>query len=150
MTCGAIRWRFVNCRRGVIALELAIVFPIFALLLFSIIAFTTSMTALASMQAGAQVAARSMAIGLSTHAGSSVTCGTGVSTSVGNAEYYACRNLPSWGTYHIVATQNCTTLDDTVTITASGASVAVGDIFNFLSGRTFTAQSIMMREGQCT
>lgn len=142
--------RFGRCRRGVAAVEFALVVPVFALLLFGIVTFGTAMNAMNAMQSGAQAAARSMAIGLSTGSGSSVTCGSGVSTTSGTAEYYACHSLPNWGSYSVTATQNCTTLDETVTVTATGSSVALLDVFGFMSGASLTARSVMRKEGPCS
>lgn len=141
---------FLRCRRGVTAVEFAVVMPIFALLLFGIVTFGTTMNALNAMQSGAQTAARSMAIGLSSGSGASVTCGTGAATTSGTAEYYACHGLPSWGSYTVLATQNCTTLDETVTVTATGASVALLDVFGFLRASSLSARSVMRKEGPCS
>jgi Flp pilus assembly protein TadG len=137
------------CRRGVAAVEFALIAPLFFGMLFAIIAFGTGMSALSSMQSGVNAAARSMAIGLATAGGSAVTCGAGRALTTGTAENYACGALPSWGTYTVTATQNCATLTDTVSITASASTAVVGDVFGVLTGWTLRANAVTFKEGQC-
>lgn len=141
---------FPACRRGVAAMEFAVVAPLFLSILFAIVAFGTSMTSLNAMQSGATMAARSMAIGAATFSGTGVTCGTGVALNAGTAENHACRALPTWGTYTVTATQNCSTLSDSVVITASGSTAMIGDVFGLLNGLVLNAHSVMLREGPCT
>ncbi len=139
-----------RCRRGIAAVEFAVVAPVFITILFAIVAFGTGMTALNAMQSGATTAARSMAIGVSTFSGAAVICGSGSALTAGTAENYACRALPPWGTYTVTATQNCTTLNDSVVITANASTAMIGDVLGVLNGLVLNTQSVMLREGPCS
>lgn len=148
---------FWQCRRGVSSVEFALVVVPFLLLCFGFIAINAAFQTRSTMQNTAQLAARMMATGtvknLSTGALSAAnttattTCGGSLATT--QVEYYACTGLPNWATYSVTATQNCAVPSVTVSIQATNFTAAVGDIYDFLLGKTITAQAVLMKEGPC-
>jgi len=132
--------------QGAAALEFAIIAPIFLLLLFGVLAFGSVYFTLSSMKESAQDAARRMAVGAVTFTSGTVTCHA---ATAGSAEWYACRNLPPWGVFNVVATQDCTTMDDKVVLTTTGGSAALVDLLGLVGGRDFSVVSVMRKEGKC-
>ncbi len=147
-------WR---CRRGTASLEFALLMTPLLTMLFGFVATNTVFTALTTMQNNAQYAARLMASGqvksLTTGTLSSAnttatsTCSNSLTSS--QVEYYACNGLPGWGTFTVTATQNCAVPSVTVTLTASGATAAVGDVYQIFTGKTIRASAVLMKEGSC-
>jgi len=139
-------WRAVLRRRdGAAAVEFAIISAVLLPMLFGLIAFSTTLFAMSSMQARAAEAARRAAVDKTNAAvqttGTNVNCGSGRSTTSTNVEYHACRNLPTFGTYRVNASLNCGTRDVTVTMTTV-TSPALGDIYRLVSGATLTATAV--------
>lgn len=155
---GRVSARFAACRRGIAAVEMALVFPPFLLLCFGFIGVNAALYTRSSMQNAAQLAARMMATGQVTNftsgaisgatATNTTTCAAGMSNTT--VEYYACNGLPTWATFTVTATQTCAVPSVTVRISASGFTAAAGDAFDFLLGKTIAAQAVMMKEGTCT
>lgn len=147
-------WR---SRTASVSVEFALLVPPLMTLMFGFVATNTVFAALSAMQNNAQYAARLMAAGqvtsLSTgplsanNTTATVTCGGNLTTS--QVEYYACNGLPSWGTFTVTATQNCEIPSVSVSISASGTTAAIGDIYQVFSGKTIAATAVLMKEGQC-
>jgi len=116
------------------------------LLLFGVLAYGSVYFTMSSMKESAQDAARRMAVGAVVFSSSTVACHA---ASAGSAEWYACRNLPSWGVYTVVATQDCTTMDDKVVLTTTGGSAALVDLLGLVGGRDLSVVSVMRKEGKC-
>ena len=146
-----------NGRRGVAAVEFAILAPTLMLMVFSFVALSTIFFSWSAMQNSAQYAALMVSTGQvksvssgalsSTNNSATTTCSSSLTSS--EAEYYACTGLPGWGNYTVTTTENCAVPSVAVSISATGASIALMDIFEFFSGQTFSAQSVVMKEGQC-
>ena len=144
-------------RRGVAALEFALVAGPFMVMMFCFIATSAVFQTWSSMQNYAQYAARVMSTGqIKNFSNGAITAGNASSTvtcsgSLNNTqvEYYACNGLPTWATFTVTATQNCATPSVTINISVSAAGVAISDIFAMFAGKTLTATSVMMKEGLC-
>jgi Flp pilus assembly protein TadG len=147
--------RFSRCCRGAALIEFAIVMSLLVLILFGVIAYSTAIFAYSAMQSGAEETARRMATGAVTAgSSSSIACKTGAALTSGTPENYACGRMPSWGTYSVTATQNCSTAggnvpSDTLTISANASTVALGDALGLLKGKVLTVTSVQMKEGTC-
>ena len=140
------------CRRGVAALEFAMMAPVLIILTFGFIATDMAVYTWSTMQSNAQYAARVMATGQITSwtSAGNVTCSSSpASTTV---EYYACQNLPSWGSYTVTAVENCspaTGTPQTVSVTITGSAAALGDVSGFFKSKSITTQTVQMKEGTC-
>jgi len=155
--CNSV-YRFAACRRGVAALEMALVVPPFLLLCFGFIGVNAALYTRSSMQNTAQLAVRMMATGQVKNftsgaisgatATNTATCAAGMSSTT--VEYYACSGLPGWATYSVTATQNCAVPSVTVQISASAFTAGAGDKYGLLAGKTVSARAVMMKEGTCT
>jgi Flp pilus assembly protein TadG len=144
------RLGLVRERRGVAAVEFALAATPFLMMIFGFISVNMLFIAWSSMQNSAYNAAFVMATGqVTSFQGRAVACSTGPSSST--AEYYACQNLPSWGTFNVTATETCTPTPATVTVQVSaGATVLAGvDIFSFFSGKTVVTNATMLKQGTC-
>jgi len=146
-----------GCRRGAVAIEFVLASIPLMLLMFGFIATSAVFNTWSSMQSNTQYAARLMSTGQisknvngafsSTNSSSSTSCGgTLASTQV---EYYACSGLPSWASFTVTTTENCTVPSVTVSLSASAAAAAIADVENFYSGKTIVAQTVYMKEGSC-
>ncbi len=150
--------RLAACRRGVVAIEFALVMPPFLLLCFGFIGLNSALFTRSAMQGTAQMAARMMATGQvanfttgainANNSSATATCGAGM--AAGTVEQVACLGLPGWATYTVTASQDCAVPSVTVQISASGFTAAAGDRFDLLLGRTLAARAVMMKEGTCS
>ena len=146
-----------RCRRGVAAVEFALVVTPLMLLLFGYIATNTVFISWSAMQNSAQYAAQMVSTGqiksISTGAitTSNNTATTSCSSTLTNteAEYYACGGLPTWGSYTVTTTENCAVPSVAISISASGATAALGDVFHIFTGKTVQAQAVVMKQGSC-
>jgi Flp pilus assembly protein TadG len=141
--------RLAGCRRGVAALEFALVSAPLMIMLFGFVAMNSVFLSLASMQGNVLNASMVMATGqITSFQGRAVTCSGSLSTT--SAEYYACQGLPSWVTFTATASENCTSpATVTVTLSADASSAALADVYGFLSGKTLSTQSVLMKQGTC-
>jgi Flp pilus assembly protein TadG len=141
--------RLIGCRRGAAALEFALVCAPFMIMLFGFIAMNSVFLNLSAMQGNSLNAAMVMATGqITSFQSRSVTCSNSLSAT--SAEYYACQGLPSWATFAVTASENCTSpATVTVLLSVDGASAALADVYGFFSGRTLSMQSILMKQGTC-
>jgi Flp pilus assembly protein TadG len=157
---GAI-WRLFqdigHCRRGVAALEFAIVVTPLMLMVFGFIAASAVFYVWSTMQNNAQYAALMVATGqvtsintgaLSTSNTTATTKCTG-SFKTTQAEYYACTGLPAWATFTVTTTETCATPSVAVTLSVSATAAAIEDVFSIFSGKTITASTTVMKEGTC-
>jgi Flp pilus assembly protein TadG len=146
-----------RCGRGIAAVEFAIVATPLMLITFGFIATSAVFYTWSAMQSGAQYAALLVATGqiksLSTGAISAsnttatTTCGSSLTST--EAEYYACTGLPSWVTFTVTTTENCTTPSVTVSLSASATAAAIADVFSIFSGKTLVSNAVVMKQGQC-
>lgn len=152
------RFRAVGrCRRGVAAVEFAIVATPLMVLIFGFISFSAVFYTWSAMQNAAQYAALMVATGqiknLSSGAlsSSNTTATTHCSSSLTNteAEYYACENLPSWATFTVTTTESCSTPSVEVSLSTSASTAAIADIFQFFTGKTLVSNVTVMKEGSC-
>jgi Flp pilus assembly protein TadG len=141
--------RLLRCRRGVAALEFALLSAPFLIMVFGFIAVNCAFLALSQMQTSSLNAANLMATGQITSFQSTATTCTNSLTNT-SAEYYACQNLPSWASFSVTATENCTSpASVTVLITVNGGSAALADTYGFFSGKTLSATQTLMKQGTC-
>jgi Flp pilus assembly protein TadG len=128
-------------------------------LCFGFIATSSVYNTWGSMQTATQYAARLMSTSGSslgntngafsaTNTSSSVACTSSKVTS-STVEYYACNGLPTWATFTVTTTENCTVPSVTVSLSASATAAAIADVENFFAGKTITAQTVFMKEGSC-
>ena len=104
-----------QCRRGVAAVEFALVLPIRMLLLFGMISGSAAFLTWGMMQGSSQYGARIMSTGTvknnsagaisTSNTTATVTCSSSLSSS--DVEYYACSNLPAWASFTVTTTENC-------------------------------------------
>jgi Flp pilus assembly protein TadG len=146
-----------RCRRGVAALEFGILAPTLLMLLFGFVATGTLIFTWSAMQSTAQYAAlmvstgqvKSLSNGAITTSNTTATTTCSGSLTTSEAEYYACHALPSWATFTVTTTENCAVPSVTVSVSASGSTAAIADVFDIFTGRTLTAEAVVMKEGQC-
>jgi Flp pilus assembly protein TadG len=145
-------------RRASVAVEFVLASVPLLMLVFGFIATCAVFTTLSSMQSNAQYAARMMSTGQITqfYPGTTITAAnTTATTSCGSSlrntqvEYYACTGLPSWTTYTVTSTENCAVPSVTVSVSSSASTAAMADIEQFFTGKTITAQAVVMKEGSC-
>ncbi len=146
-----------RCRRGVASIEFAMLAPTLLVMLFGFISMGTLMFTWSSMQSAAQYEALLVSTGqitslsngaISTTNTTATTACSGSLTS-SEAEYYACSSLPSWGSYSVTTTENCAVPSVTVKVSVNAATAAVADLLQIFTGRTLSAQSMVMKEGKC-
>jgi Flp pilus assembly protein TadG len=145
------------CRRGSVAVEFAVASVPLMLIVFGFIATAALFNTWASMQGNAQYAARLMSTGqikannngtlTLTNTTATVTCSSTLATT--QVEYYACLGLPTWTTFTVTTTQNCTTPSVTVSLSTGATTAAIADVERIFAGKTIVAQSVMMKEGTC-
>ncbi len=146
-----------RCRRGVAALEFAIVATPLMLMVFGFIAVSSVFYTWSAMQNAAQYAAlmvstgqiKSLSNGAFTARNTTATATCSGSLTTTEAEYYACTGLPSWTSYTVTTTENCSTPSVTVSLSASAATAAIADVFAIFTGKTLVASAVVMKEGQC-
>lgn len=152
------RWRDIGrCRRGVAAVEFALVATPFLLLLFGCIATNTLLFTWSAMQTAAQYAAQMVSTGqitklsTGTITSSNNTATTKCSSTLtsSEAEYYACTGLPGWGTFTVTTTESCAVPSVTVSLSAAAGTAAVADVFKIFTKKTLTAQAVVMKQGTC-
>ena len=145
------------CRRGVAAVEFAMIATPLMLLVFGFISVSTVFYTWSTMQNAAQYAAMLVSTGqiksissgaLSSSNTSASTACSGTLTS-SEAEYYACSNLPSWASFTVTTTENCAVPSVEVSLSVSATQAAIVDIFEFFTGITLTANATVMKEGSC-
>ncbi len=157
---GATGWRVLDiarCRRGIAALEFAIVATPLMLMTFGVIAVGAVFYTLSAMQSATQYAALMVATGQikSISTGAFTTSNTTATTTCSGsltsteAEYYACTGLPSWVTFTVTTTENCATPSVAVSLSASATTAAIADVFSIFTGKTLVANSVVMKQGQC-
>ena len=144
-------------RRGVAAVEFALVLTPLLMLLFGFIATASIFFTISTMQNNAQYAALMMATGQiknmstgpitsSNYTATTACSGSMTSTQV---EYYACTGLPNWVPATVTVTENCASPNVSVSLSASGSAAALADVFQFFSSRTLSASAVLMKDGQC-
>ena len=146
-----------HCQRGIAALEFAIVATPLMLMTFGFITLSAVFYTWSAMQNGAQYAAlmvatgqvKSLSTGAITTSNASATTACSGSLSSTEAEYYACSGLPSWVTFTVTTTENCSTPSVSVSLSASATAAAISDIFSIFSGKTLVASSVVMKQGSC-
>lgn len=127
------------------------------LLVFGFIATASVFNTWSSMQSNTQYAARLMSTGQisannngtisTTNTTATITCSSTLKTT--QVEYYACTGLPTWTTFSVTTTENCTTPSVTVSLSTGATTAAIADVEKIFSGKTIVAQTIMMKEGTC-
>jgi Flp pilus assembly protein TadG len=151
-----------GCRRGVAALEFALIAGPLLAIMFGMIAASAVFLASSMMQGSAQYGARVMATGVVknnnvgaitlTNTTATTTCSPTTPFTATQVEYYACSNLPRWARFSVTTTEACsTTTISTVTVSLSTnlTSAAIMDVFSFFAGKTLTTTAVVMKEGQC-
>jgi Flp pilus assembly protein TadG len=146
-----------RCRRGVAAVEFAILAPTLMLLVFGFVATSSVFYIWSAMQNSAQYAAllvstgqiKSLSTWPITAVNNTATTACSESLSATEAEYYACSGLPSWGSFTVTTTENCAVPSVAVTVSASASSAVIADVFQIFRGRTLSVQSVVMKEGLC-
>jgi Flp pilus assembly protein TadG len=126
-------------------------------MLFGFISFGTLMFTWSSMQGAAQYEALLVATGqVTTLSNGAITSANNTATTACSAaltssaaEYFACSNLPGWGSYTVTTTENCAVPSVTVNVSVNAGTAAIGDLLRIFSGRTLSAQSVVMKEGKC-
>lgn len=146
-----------DCRTGSVAVEFAVASTPLLLMAFGFIAASAVFNTLSSMQSNAQYAARMMSTGqiknlsngaiTSANTTATVTCGGTLNSS--QVEYYACNGLPGWTTFTVTATENCAVPSVTVSLSADATTAAIADVAAIFSGKTISAQAVLMKEGSC-
>ncbi len=146
-----------RCRRAAASVEFALTVVPLTLLILGGIAATMVFQTLSTMQNNAQYAARMLSTGqikslstglITTSTATATTTCSGTLTAL-MAEYYACVGLPSYATFTVTTTQNCTVPNVVVAISVSTGAVAAGDVSGSFVGKTMTARSELMKEGLC-
>jgi Flp pilus assembly protein TadG len=138
-----------SCRRGVVALEFALVATPLMLLVFGFIAVSAVFNSWSSMQGNAQYAARMMSTGQIASWNSTATACSPLPAST-KVEYYACKGLPGWTSFTATVSEDCTVPSVTVKLSANTKGAAIVDIANiFGSTATISAQAVVMKEGSC-
>jgi Flp pilus assembly protein TadG len=142
-------WRGLSdCRRATAALEFVLVSAPLLLLLFGFIATNAIFYTWAIMQNNVQYAALMFATGqVTSFSTSGVTCSGSVATT--QVEYYACSGLPSWATFTATSAETCTVPNVSVTLSVNASTAGLADIYSLFSGKTLTAQSTTMKQGNC-
>ncbi len=147
-----------RCRRGVAALEFAIISLPLITLLFGIISVNSIFYVMSSMQSNAMYAVSMVAQGTITQNNSgTITAVNNATTGVAcsplpattKVEYYACNGLPSWATYTVSTTETCATPSFTVTISVTATAAAMADVLRFFTGKTLVASATAMKQGSC-
>ena len=146
-----------SCQRGVAALEFALVLTPLLSLVFGFIAISGVFFTWSTMQNAAEYAAMLVATGQvtkistgtlsSTNTTATIQCGSSMTS--GEAEYYACSNLPSWASFSVTTTEDCTMPSISVVLSADASTAAIADVFKIFSGDTLRATAVVMKQGTC-
>lgn len=156
--CEGRVWRgLLVDRRGVAALEFAMLSAPMLMLLFGFISINLILYSWSSMQTAAQNAATVLSTGqistFTSSAASPVNCSPApASTTV---EYYGCQGLPNWTTFKVAVTQTCSAVagvPSTVLVSVSAAnmsSAGLVDTYNIFSGKPLVATANMIKQGSC-
>jgi Flp pilus assembly protein TadG len=149
---GANRLKFTalmrGCRRATAALEFALVCPPLLLMLYGFVATNAMFYTWSVMQNNVQYAAMMMATGqVTSFSTSGLSCGSSLTTT--QVEYYACAGLPPWTSYTAKATETCSVPNVSVSLTTNASTAGLSDIYLLFSGKTLTAQSTAMKQGNC-
>ena len=150
--------RLARCRRGIAAVEFALVLGPFMLFLFGIIGFGLVTYAQSNMVSAARDAARHLSVAddLVTAADIQVTCGSAAYNTVvadaapgTAAEQIACDNLAGWATLIDVRATECVVdRDVTVAISTDASDIFRVDIFGFFTS-DLEAEVTMRRQAEC-
>jgi Flp pilus assembly protein TadG len=153
------RWAALpGCRRGVAMVEFALVSIPLLTLVFGVISVNAIFYTMSVMQGNALYAAQLVAIGqVTSNNNGTITSGNASSSAVAcsplpattKAEYYACNGLPSWATYTVSTTENCTTPSITVGITVGASAAAIADVLRIFSSTNVTTTAVAMKQGGC-
>lgn len=146
-----------HCESGSVAVEFAVASVPLMLMVFGFIATAAVFNTWSTMQTNTQYAARLMSTGqiTSNNSGAITTSNNSVTTACSSSmkstqvEYYACTGLPTWTSFNVTTTENCTTPSVTVTLSTSASTAAIADIEKIFSGNTIVATTVMMKEGTC-
>ncbi len=154
--------RFARSNKGISSVEFVIILPVLMLFLFGIITFASVLYIHVNMENAAREAVRRLAVAdevecTSADGLTSVTCtGTTVACSATifepSVEDYACTYLANWPVGFEVEAEPaaCPDLSVTVTVRLPDASTAaLGDVFGFFDGRTWTAEVVIREEETC-
>jgi Flp pilus assembly protein TadG len=143
--------------RATAAVEFAVIAAPLLSILFGFLATNIMFFTWAAMQDSAQLAARMVSTGqvknfangaiTTSNTTSTVTCSASLTST--QAEYYACQGLPSWATFTVTASENCSVPSVTVSISVNAKSAALADVYSIFTGKTLVAQSVLMKEGLC-
>jgi Flp pilus assembly protein TadG len=137
-----------GCRRATAALEFALVCPPLLLMLYGFVATNAMFYTWSVMQNNVQYAAMMMATGqVTSFSTSGLSCGSSLTTT--QVEYYACAGLPPWTSYTAKATETCSVPNVSVSLTTNASTAGLSDIYLLFSGKTLTAQSTAMKQGNC-
>lgn len=146
-----------RCRKGVAALEFALLSTPLLLLTFGSVATCMALHTMAAMQNAAQYSALMVATGAvknlttgpisTTNTTSTTQCSGALATT--DAEYYACQGLPPWATFTVTTTENCATPSVTVALSVDASAAAVADVFSFFKGSNLTSRAVVMKQGTC-
>ncbi len=156
--CEGRVWRgLLVDRRGVAALEFALLSAPMLMLLFGFISINLILYSWTSMQTGAQNAAIVLSTGqvntFTSSAVAPVNCSPAPSSTT--AEYYACQGLPSWTSFKVAITQICSVVagvPSTVLVSVSAtnmSSAGLVDTYNIFSGKPLVATANMIKQGSC-
>jgi Flp pilus assembly protein TadG len=138
-----------GCRRGTAAVEFVLVSGPLLLLLFGFVATNAMFYTWSIMQNNVQYAAMLLSTNtVSSFSASGVTCSSSLGTS--QVEYYACSGLPNWATFSATVAETCGAIPTVqVTLSANASSAALADIYSLFTGKTLSAQSSTMKQGNC-
>jgi Flp pilus assembly protein TadG len=149
--------KLARCRRGSVAVEFAVASVPLMLMVFGFIATAAVFNTWSSMQSNTQYAARLMSTGQiasnnsgalsSTNKTATIACSSSLKST--QVEYYACTGLPTWTTFTVTTTEDCTTPSVTVSLSTGASTAAIADVEKIFSGKTLVAQTVMMKEGTC-
>jgi len=146
-----------RCRRGVAALEFALLVTPLMIITFGFISISLALYTMSLMQGAAQYAALVVATGQTTSLSTgpiSTTNTTATTTCSGSlsstqAEYYACQGLPGWATFTVTTTENCAIPSVSVSLSVKATAAALVDFFGIFPGGTLTSNAVVMKEGTC-
>ena len=138
-----------RCRRGVAALEFAVIAVPLLGIIFGFFAINIMFYTLSTMENAGIYAAQLLAAGKATTAntGTSVSCSTAPASP--SVEYYVCNSgvLPGWATFSAASSYDCSVPKVSVTITVDASTAALADVYSVFSGRTLSTTSVAMKTG---
>jgi Flp pilus assembly protein TadG len=146
-----------RCKKGVAALEFALLATPLMLITFSAIATCLALDTMSAMQGAAQYGALMVATGQAenltsgpvstTNTTATAKCSGSISSL--DAEYYACQGLPSWATFTVTTTENCATPSVTVSLSVKASQAALAYIFGIFGSSDLMSNAVVMKEGTC-